>query len=117
MFRREHEPAVDELRAALDLNPNFALGNACLALTLAYGGKGQEAVVEIDNAMRRSPRDPFLRVFMGTRAFAHFVAGDNEKGLEWGRRAVQHAPEFPFSWRALLLGCHARISMRRLVTR
>ena len=53
--------------------------------------------------MRRSPRDPFLRVFMGTRAFAHFVAGDNGKGLEWGRRAVQHAPEFPFSWRALAL--------------
>jgi len=44
MLRREHEDAVEELRAALDLKSNFALGHACLGLALAYGAKGAEAV-------------------------------------------------------------------------
>ena len=57
MLRREHEDAVEELRAALDLNPNFALGHSCLGLALAYGGKGAQAVVHLETAMRLSPRD------------------------------------------------------------
>ena len=56
MFHREHESSVEELRAALDMNPNFALAHACLSLTLAYGGKGRKAVQQIEKAMRLSPR-------------------------------------------------------------
>ena len=78
MLRREHEDAVEELRAALDLNPNFALGHACLGLALAYGGKGAQAVVHLETAMRLSPRDPFFSVFVSMRSFAHFMAGDYE---------------------------------------
>jgi adenylate cyclase len=103
MFRRDHTDAVEELHAALDLNPNFALGHACLGLTLAYGGKGDEAVGRFEQAMRLSPRDPFFSVFAGARAFAHFMAGDYATGLEWGRRAVRLSPDLPGHWRALAL--------------
>src|SRR5712691_3744711 len=81
MYRREHTDAIEELHAALDLNPNFALGHSCLGLTLAYGGKGDEAVGCFEQAMRLSPRDPFFSVFAGARAFAHFMAGDYATGL------------------------------------
>jgi len=103
MLRREHEDAVEELRAALDLNPNFALGHSCLGLALAYGGKGAQAVVQHETAIRLSPRDPFFSVFAGSRAFAHFMAGDYAAGLDWGRRAVRQSPDVSGHWRALAL--------------
>jgi adenylate cyclase len=103
MLRREHENAVEELRAALDLNPNFALGHACLGLALAYGANGAEAVGHLERAMRLSPRDPFFSVFAGGRAFAHFMAGDYAAGLGWGQRAVRQTPDLVGGWRALAL--------------
>jgi adenylate cyclase len=103
MLRRGHEDAVEELRAALDLNPNFALGHSCLGLALAYGGKGAQAVVHLETAMRLSPRDPFFSVFAGIRAFAHFMAGDYTAGLDWGRRGVRQSPEVSAPRRALAL--------------
>jgi tetratricopeptide (TPR) repeat protein len=103
MYRREHTDAIEELQAALDLNPNFALGYSCLGLTLAYGGKGDDAVGCFEQAMRLSPRDPFFSVFAGARAFAHFMAGDYTTGLEWGRRGVRLSPDLPAQWRALAL--------------
>ena len=103
MLRREHEDAVEELRAALDLNPNFALGHACVGLALAYGGKGAQAVVHLDTAMRLSPRDPFFSVFVSMCSFAHFMAGDYVAGLDCGRRAVRLNPEISAHWRSLAL--------------
>lgn len=103
MLRREHEDAVEELRAALDLNPNFALGHAFFGLILAYGAKGAEAVGFLETAMRLSPRDPYFSAFASIRAFAHFMAGDYAAGLDWGRRAVRQNPDIAGSWRGLAL--------------
>jgi TolB-like protein/cytochrome c-type biogenesis protein CcmH/NrfG len=103
MLRREHESAVEELSAALELNPNFALGHACLGLALAYGANGKEAVSHLERAMRLSPRDPFFSVFYGGRAFAHFMAGDYAAGLDWGHRAVRQNPDLVGGWRALAI--------------
>jgi TolB-like protein len=102
-FRREHDYSVEQLRTALDLNPNFAVGHACLGLTLAYGGKGHEGVQHFERQARLNPRDPFFFLFTGARSFAHFMAGEYELGLEWGRRAVRHSPEVSGHWRALAL--------------
>jgi adenylate cyclase len=103
MLRRGHEDAVEELRAALDLNPNFALGHSCLGLALAYGGKGAQAVIHLETAMRLSPRDPYFSAFANIRAFAEFMVGDYAAGLDWGRRAVRQTPELVGSWRGLAL--------------
>ena len=103
MLRREHEDAVEELRAALDLNPNFALGHSCLGLALAYGGTGAQAVIHLETVMCLSPRDPYFSAFASIRAFAHFMAGDYAAGLDWGRRAVRQTPELVGSWRGLAL--------------
>jgi adenylate cyclase len=102
MLQRKHDDAVEELHTALDLNPNFALANACLGLTLAYGGKGAEAVAQLERAIRLSPRDPFSTMFAGIRCFAAFVAGDYASGLEWGRRAVRQS-DLAGHWRGLAL--------------
>ena len=80
MLRREHEDAVEELRAALDLNPNFALGHSCLGLALAYGGKGAQAVVHLETAMRLSPRDPFFSVSSACAASRILWQGTTRQG-------------------------------------
>ena len=103
MLQRKHDDAVEELHTALDLNPNFALANASLGLTLAYGGKGAEGVAQLERAIRLSPRDPFIALFAGLRSFAAFVAGDYASGLEWGRRAVRQGGDLSGPWRALAL--------------
>jgi cytochrome c-type biogenesis protein CcmH/NrfG len=98
-------PATERARAAvaLDLNPNFALGHSSLGLALAYGGKGAQAVVHLETAMRLSPRDPYFPVFIGMRGFAHFMAGDCVAALDWGRRGVRQSPEVAGHWRVLAL--------------
>ena len=102
MLRREHEDTVEALRAALDLNPIRARP-LCLGLALAYGGKGAQAVVHLETAMRLSPREPFFSVFVSMRSFAHFMAGDYAAGLDCGRRAVRQSPEISAHWRSLAL--------------
>jgi adenylate cyclase len=91
------------------------LAHACLALALAYAGKGAEAVGQIETAMRLSPRDPFVTMFSGVRAFSLFMAGEYSAGLEWSRRAVRQSPDLPGHWRALalsaaMLGLHDEAS-------
>jgi adenylate cyclase len=103
MLRREHVDAVEEMRAALDLNPNFTIGHCCLGLALAYGGKGAEAVAHLETAMRLSPRDPFFPIFAGVRSFANFMAGDYSAGFDWGQRAAHQSPDTAGHWRGLAL--------------
>ena len=109
-FQRLSEDSEEELRAALDLNPNFAVAHACLALTLAFAGRGREAIAVIDRAMQLSPHDPFSSLFAAARAFSSYMAEDYSGGLEWARRAVRMNPDLAGYWRPRAL-CAAALGL------
>ena len=55
---RRFRPAVEELNAALQLNPSFAFGHAMLGMAYGYAGHSDEGLQHLSLAMRLSPRDP-----------------------------------------------------------
>ncbi len=75
---RQHERGLAELRAALDLNPNFALGRSAHGWALLRTGRFEEAIVETGKALRMSPMDSFAGIYtaihglslLGARRFA-----------------------------------------------
>ena len=65
---------------------HFGLGAA-----LTYSGRYEEGIVEADEAIRLSPRDPMLWAFLNIKAAANLATERYEEGLELAR-AAQRQP-------------------------
>ena len=87
--QRRTNQAVDEYRRALELNPNFAAAHGYLGLALALDGRSDEAIENIEHAIRMSPRDPQNSLFYGALAAAHYLAGRYAEAVECARRSSQ----------------------------
>ena len=82
--------AMAAARTALGLNPNMAATHLYLGDALRGSGQLEDALVEFDEAMRLSPRDPFLWVFETIKAQTLSLMQRNEDSLEYARNAVSH---------------------------
>ena len=88
------------------LNPNSALAHRILAFALTWGGKGAEGLQSFEEANRRSPRDPLMRVgYAGGLATAYFVASRYPEWARAAREAVHLRPDVPGHQRILAVGC------------
>ena len=89
LAQRQTNEAVDEYRRALELNPNFAAARGYLGLALALDGRSDEAIENIEQAMRMSPRDPQNSLFNSALAVAHYLAGRYTEAVGIARRSSQ----------------------------
>jgi len=100
---RRHGEAERAFRRALELNPNFALAHALLAVALAVDGAPAEAAISAEHALRLSPSDRLVD-FYALRAmkYAHFADKNYAESLAWARRLVDKYPEYTagYSWLA-----------------
>ncbi len=87
--QRQTNEALDEYRRALELNPNFAAARGYLGLALALDGRSDEAIENIEHAMRMSPRDPQNSLFNAGLAAAHYLAGRYTEAVGFARRSSQ----------------------------
>jgi TolB-like protein len=98
---RRHGEAEREFRRALELNPNFALAHALLALALAVDGAQAEAAISAEHALRLSPSDRLVE-FYAVRAmkYARFADKNYGESLAWARRLVDKYPEYTagYTW-------------------
>ena len=101
---RDFNRGLDEVRLAVQLNPSNAHFRMIVGATLAYMGKGLEALEEIDTAMRLNPLYPGLYLIHQSRAY--FVAGKYEEALSQIERAVVAMPTHANAL-ALLAACYA----------
>ena len=85
--RGELEAAIDANQTAIGLNPNYATAHQGLAHSLWHTGRAAEALTHHDQAMRLSPRDPLLWVFMASKAIALILLERYEEGLALARQA------------------------------
>jgi TolB-like protein len=84
--------AVYHFRAAIDLNPNFAVAYGYAGWALSHDGQTDEAIKYLQQAMRMSPRDPFNVFYMAGLAAAHYLDRRYLEAAEWARRALQLRP-------------------------
>ena len=87
MGQNRTQEAVVEGDRSLSLNPSFI--NAYFALCTAnnFLGRPDRALELADNAIRLSPRDPFLRSLYHMKGWAFFMKQQDDQAIEWLRRA------------------------------
>ena len=87
---KQHDKAVIECQKAVELLPSSANAHTFYGLALNSVGRFEEAVHELEQAVRLDPLSSsfVLRSF----AFACSFAGRHEEAIEAGRKAVQKNP-------------------------
>jgi TolB-like protein/Flp pilus assembly protein TadD len=88
------EDAVIEAKRGIALDSGDPEGHAGLARALIHAGQPNEAVAEIETAMRLDPHYPPYYLFV--LGFAYFVAHDYEEAVVALARALERNPDFIF---------------------
>jgi TolB-like protein/Flp pilus assembly protein TadD len=86
MYTRRFDRAVAEMRQAIDLNPSYAQAYAILGHMLTYAGQPEETIPLVEKAIRLSPGDPRLFMWLAALAAAHYQLRHYEQAVEIGRR-------------------------------
>jgi adenylate cyclase len=86
-IRRRFTVAMELFDQALTVNPNCAVAWARSGTTLAYMGRGDEALQRVNNALRLSPFDPLDYAFYTTNGTAAIVAGRVDEAVGWLAKA------------------------------
>jgi TolB-like protein len=94
LMERRTEESIAAFRRALDFNPNSASAHAHLGHGLAFSGQHREAIVHAQHAIRFSPLDPMMALFLGTIAVAHYTAGRYAEALDYTGQAARLRPGF-----------------------
>ena len=86
---------------ALEACPNHAFAWMWSSGTLAYLGRGDEAVARAEQASRLSPLDQARYLFNTRLALAYYAKGDLEAAVRYSLRARNENPSFSANLRFL----------------
>jgi TolB-like protein len=101
MMERRTEEAVAAHRQAVSLNPNSAAAHSHLSRILAFAGRDCEAIEHGKMAIRLSPLDPEMALFLGAIAVAHYTARQFTEAVDRSLEAQRLRPGFQGSRRLL----------------
>jgi len=87
MYTHRSDRAIAEFQQAIKLNPSFAAAHAVLGHMLTYAGRPEETIPLVEKAIRLSPNDPRLFIWLPALAGAHYQLGHYEQAIEAGRRS------------------------------
>jgi TolB-like protein len=111
LMERRTEESIAAFRRAVDLNPNSAAAHGHLGHGLAFSGRDHEAIRHAEEAIRLSPFDPMMVLFLGTIAVSHYLAGRYAESLRYATEAAQVRPGFQGAHR---LRCASLARMGRI---
>lgn len=111
MMERRTEESIAAFGRAVLLNPSSAAAHSHLSRGYAFAGRFQAAVDHGGEAIRLSPLDPEMALFLGAIAVAHFTAGHYEEAVRHTAEALRLRPGFQGAQR---LHCAAMAQAGRL---
>ena len=76
-------------RRMVELNPHAAFGFLMLGQNLDKTGEHDEAIAELTQAWRLGRHEPLRIAIANDLAYSHFMAGNYEAALTWGRQSLQ----------------------------
>jgi adenylate cyclase len=86
--RRDYEGARYFLDRAITVGPSCSLAWALSSTTYGWVGDGKRAVEHAQRALQLSPLDPFAFFTEHMLSQGHYISGDYEEAVVWGRRAA-----------------------------
>ena len=87
LYLGQHGAALEEARAAIALNGNFAYAHYRLGQVLIFAGQPAQAMAPIERALRLSPYDPQAGPMYETLAVAYYQMRDYARAAEHARTA------------------------------
>ncbi len=90
--RKAFASAAIAYEAAISLNPNLATAYAFKANSLILAGQSAGALPLIDKAVRLSPQDPYLSLWLYFECHAHMHLGQYDAAIEKCRKSVAINP-------------------------
>jgi TolB-like protein len=94
MMERRTAESIAAFRRAVTLNPNSAVANCYLSHGLAFAGQDREAIERGEDAVRLSPFDPEMAMFLGGISVAHYVAGRFSEAAKCTEEILRLRPGF-----------------------
>ena len=92
LWRKEHDRAIAQAERAVALAPNDADGYETLADVLVWGGRGEDSLRFVRQAMRLNPHYPFF--YLWTLGHALYLTRRSEDAVDAFRKLVQQNPNF-----------------------
>ena len=93
--QRRYAEAIPEYETALTLNRNIVAGWHALAQCKLFTGSIEETIPLEEQAIRLSPRDPFLHLFYSEIGFVHLLQSRTDEAILWLEKARNANPEHP----------------------
>jgi adenylate cyclase len=90
------EEAIPEYEMALASNPNLVYALHGLGVCKLFAGSMDEVITLMEQALRRSPRDPQIGTWCGTVGFVHLLQSRTDEAIVWLEKARSAAPARPF---------------------
>ena len=94
LMERRTEESIAAFRRAVNLNPNSAAAHSHLSRGFAFAGADREAIEHGEEAIRLSPMDPEMALFLGAIAVAHYTAGRYAEAAQFTTEALRLRPCF-----------------------
>ena len=98
----EYDTAMMYLERALAACPNSSLALILASCTLAYTGRGDEAIDHAEHALQLSPFDQGLAYYHSTLAIAYYVNESFEEAVRWSEMAADENPGYTSNLRYLI---------------
>jgi adenylate cyclase len=102
MHHRQIPLALRETEEAVRINPSYAAAWANLAVLNNYRGQPTKAIEFVTRAMRLSPNDPRVFLWIPALAGSHYLAGQYEQAIEAGRYGLTIKPDYRHCLRYLI---------------
>jgi tetratricopeptide (TPR) repeat protein len=94
LMEKRTEESIAAFRRAVLLNPSSAAAHGNLGHGLAFAGRDREAIEHAEEAIRLSPLDPEMALFLGAIAVAHYCAGRYAETVEYSSQLLRLRPGF-----------------------
>ena len=92
------EAGLQDLRRALELNPNDSAVMSYLGYYESMSGKADVGLARTIAALRLSPRDPQRHLLLSQIGWSHCILGDYATAAQLGLQSAGDAPWFPGAW-------------------
>ena len=96
-FSNRVERAIPEAERSLALDQNFAMAHAMIGLHKLHLDRGAETEAHVQQALRLSPRDAWVFVWLAIAGYAEDFLGRYEEAVAWQRRSIEANGNYPLS--------------------
>jgi pentatricopeptide repeat protein len=97
-----HAESLAEADLAVSLDPNSAAAYGARGGARLWGGRPREAIEPLQTAMRLSPLDPLMPLWLHFMARAHYWAGDYAASIAMARQLLHSVPNFRQAYNTLI---------------